>query len=331
MSGSKKTTVSEQTTKQQGVADWLQPYMQSMAPRAQALLDRPTQQYQGELVAPFSAESETGLQGLAQYAGQGMPGMQQGYGVLGRAMQGIDPGMMAMLRGAYGGGTQANELRGIASGVNPYLDPTFDRAANRLQNRVASVMSQAGMSGSGAQQDLLQQGLGDLATQIYGGAYEADQARRMGAASQLAGLEQADLSRGLQAGGMLSDASRARNAQGLQAVGMLPDMYQAGQMPYQDMLKVGSARDAQAQALLNAQRQQFEQGQLLPWQDLARYQAMINPLGQQFVTNNSQGTSTTTQRDSPLQQVLGAAMMASTLFGNPFGMAAGSTMMAGGR
>lgn len=392
--------------------------MQSMAPRAQGLLNNPTQQYQGQLVAPFSAESETGLQGLSQYAGQGMPGMRQGYNVLGRAMQGFDPGMMAMLRSAYGGGnpmsgninagqttagmdligrggatnpgigdiqggrTQANDLRGIVSGVNPYLDPTFDRAANRMQNRVAAVMSQAGMSGSGAQQDLLQQGLGDLATQIYGGAYEADQSRRMGAASQLAGLEQSDLGRGLQAAGMradifgqdrnaamqagqtmaglqqadlgrglqaagmradlygqdiarqlqaagmLSDASRARNAQSMQAVGMLPGMYQAGQMPYQDMLRVGSARDTQAQNLINAERQQFEQGQLLPWQDLARYQAIINPMGQQFQTGSNQGTSTTTERQSPLQQILGAGMMASTLFGNPFGMQAGSAMMA---
>jgi hypothetical protein len=321
-----------------------------------------------------------------------------------------------------------------------------------MQNRVAAVMSQAGMSGSGAQQDLLQQGLGDLANQIYGGAYEADQSRRMGAASQLAGLEQSDLGRGLQAAGMradifgqdrnaamqagqtmaglqqadfgrglqaagmgadlasanaarmmqaqgmnadiaganaarsmqaqgmgadlananaarlmqaqgmsadiaganaarsmqaqgmnadlysqdiarqlqaagmLSDASRARNAQGMQAVGMLPGMYQAGQMPFQDMLRVGGARDTQAQNMLNAERQQFEQGQLLPWQDLARYQAIINPMGQQFQTGSSQSTGTTTERQSPLQQILGAGMMASTLFGNPFGAmgAAGS-------
>lgn len=379
MSGRSRTRTTETRNEQRGVADWLQPYMQDIAPRAQALLANPTQQYQGPLVAPFSSESESGLRGLMQYAGQGVPGLEQGYGAAERAMSGFDPGRAAMMNVAYGGGnpmagniqapmvnaqftpgqTQATELRGIAQGVNPYLDPTFERAAEQVRNQVAATMSRAGMSGSGAQQDLLQRGLGDIATQIYGGAYEADQARRMAAAGQLAGLEQSDLARGLQAqgmgadvqqanaarimqqqgmladifgqdlsrqlqaGGALSDAERASAGMGLQGAGALEQLYGLGRQPFQDQLRVGAARDEMSQRLIDAERQRFEQGQMLPWQDLARYQALINPLGQTFGTGSMTGTTTQTQSQSPLQSILGAAMMASSLFGNPFGASMG--------
>ena len=327
MSVSKRTRTTETRNEQRGVADWLQPYMQGMAPRAEALLNRGTQIYQGPLVAGFSPESEAGLQGLTGYAAGGMPGLNMGYGALANAMGGRDPGRLSMLRGAYGPGTQATELRGLLdTGPNPYLDAQFGRAADQVRNQVAAAMSRAGMSGTGAQQDLLQRGLGDLATSIYGGAYESDAARRASAASQLAGLEQADLARSLQAGGMLSDAARAQGALGLQAAGMIPGMYAAGRIPYEDMLRVGQARDFMGQAQIDAERQRFEQGQMMPWQDLARYQALINPLGQTFGRADTRSDQTQTESGSALQSILGAAMMASTLFGNPFGAAMGGAM-----
>ncbi len=612
MSRKQKTTTVENRQEQRGVADWLQPYMQDMAPRAQALLNTPTQQYQGPLVAPFGAETESGLRGLMGYAQQGVPGLDLGYRAVQQAMTGRDPGAMAMLRAAYGPGNplagqiaggqttagldlinraaQANPIaitpaetnmrfgvgavptdiaaRDVAPNVtaqdvlanfapgqttagldlinrggqanqytgrigvapvtanftpgqttagmdvlsmfanqdveNPYLDRTFDRASNRVRNQIIATMAQAGMPGSGAHQDLLQQGLGDLATQIYGGAYEATQGRRMGAAQalgqfqqadlaralqaqgmsadvaqanaaralqaqginadlaaadraaavqagsqlaglqqtdlarslqaqgmgadvaqanaaralqaqginadiaqanaarnlqaqgmnadiaqanmarelqaqgmsaeqaqanaarmmqaqlanadiaaadrtaalqaggQLAGLQQADLARGLQAqgmnadifqqdaarqlqaGGLLSDASRSNRALGLQGAGMLGQLYNVGRQPFADQLAVGGTRDEQAQRMIDAERQRFEQGQLLPWQDLARYQALVNPLGQTFATGSTQGTSTQSTRTSdPLGTILGGAMMASTLFGNPLGAVMG--------
>lgn len=60
---------------------------------------------------------------------------------------------------------------------NPYLDRTFDMAALRTQNQLASEFAGAGRNVD-ASQGLRSQQLGDLATQIYGGAYDAERNRQ---------------------------------------------------------------------------------------------------------------------------------------------------------
>lgn len=158
MSGSKKTRTVENRTEQRGVADWLQPYMQSMAPRAQTLLDRGTQIYGGPMVAGFGQETESGLRGLMGYAQQGVPGLQMGYDAATRAMSGYDPGMATMqslqsetnpLAGLINAGQTTagiDTLLGLTQeGPNPYLDRTFGRASERVQNQVAAAMARAGI------------------------------------------------------------------------------------------------------------------------------------------------------------------------------------------
>lgn len=54
---------------------------------------------------------------------------------------------------------------------NPYLDATFNKAANAVQARTDSAFSRAGRTGSGAHKQVFQQGLNDLATDIYGNNY----------------------------------------------------------------------------------------------------------------------------------------------------------------
>lgn len=65
---------------------------------------------------------------------------------------------------------------------NPYLDSMFNRAANQVQSRLSSQFAAAGRYGSGDQARETSQAYNDLASQMYGGQYNADQARMMQAA-----------------------------------------------------------------------------------------------------------------------------------------------------
>lgn len=121
----------------------------------------------------------------------------------------------------------------IGGGANPYLDQMYGRAAEKVTDSVNSNFSAAGRYGSGAQTDVLSQNLGDLAGQMYGGAYENDQARRMS------------------------------------AIGMAP---QFGDLAYKDasqMLNAGQIMQDQAQQPLDFQYQQFQEQQNDPYKKLA--------------------------------------------------------------
>lgn len=68
-------------------------------------------------------------------------------------------------------------LSGGFLGSNPYLDDTFNRAALATQNQLASQFGGAGRNVE-ASEGLRSQQLNDLATSIYGGAYDAERNRQ---------------------------------------------------------------------------------------------------------------------------------------------------------
>lgn len=82
-------------------------------------------------------------------------------------------------------------LEGGFLGSNPYLDATFNRAALATQNQLASQFAGAGRN-IGASEQLRSQELNDLATGIYGGAYDAERNRMQDAVGQSTGLANQD-------------------------------------------------------------------------------------------------------------------------------------------
>ena len=91
----------------------------------------------------------------------------------------------------------------VAGGENPYLDRTFDAAADRVGRKfneyvvpgVNTTFGGAGRAGSAAHERAVTgagrdfgETLGDLGAQIYGGAYESDANRRLSGAQNLASL-----------------------------------------------------------------------------------------------------------------------------------------------
>lgn len=74
-------------------------------------------------------------------------------------------------------------LEGGFLGANPYLDATFNRAALQTQNQLQSEFAGAGRNVEAAQ-GLRSQQLNDLATGIYGGAYDSERNRMQDAVGQ---------------------------------------------------------------------------------------------------------------------------------------------------
>lgn len=164
-SGGKQTTSTEPPK-------YVRPYLQGAVRDAQSLYQQGgPDYYPGNTVVPFSPQTEQAM-GLTQQ----------------RALSGSP-----VTNAAQGYATDV--LSGNYLNNNPYLDATFNRAADQVQNRI-----QSGFAGSGrnieAGRPLAAQEMNDLASQIYGGAYDNER-QRMGAmtafAPQLAEQDYRDL------------------------------------------------------------------------------------------------------------------------------------------
>jgi hypothetical protein len=165
-------------------------------------------------------------------------------------LQGIDLATQRALTGSATNQAAEGALNQFIQGgnTNPYLDAMYGQAAGNMTKAyeqsvlpgVNSSFSLAGRYGSNAHQtavdnasDTLGQNLGNLATSMYGGAYDQDRARQM------------------------------------QAIGMAP---QFGNLAYQDasqLLNAGQILQDQAQNPMDFAYQQFSEEQNKPYKDLA--------------------------------------------------------------
>lgn len=130
-------------------------------------------QQNGNTVAPFSPETQQGLSGITNRANAGSP-----------ITEAADD-------------LAAKTLQGGFLGSNPYLDQTFNRAALQTQNQLASQFAGSGRNVDQSE-GLRSQQLNDLATGIYGGAYDAERNRQqqtLGMSPQLANAGYADFDR----------------------------------------------------------------------------------------------------------------------------------------
>lgn len=290
------------------------------------------------------------------------PVLGMGYGQMGN----IDSYMRDTLQGgnsynpqnANAGQVLANyqQMQGPMSG-NPYLDAAVDAAQKRTaQNFNEQVMPQISMSSvannafggsrqgiaEGLAADRLQQQMGDIATQMYTGAYESGQNRALQGAGTQAGLTTnvnlANANQGLQAaqlnqqgqqfaaglgtqylqGGMNNSLDAARLSGAL-----APQMAQLGLMPAQTNLQAGQIEQGYNQQVLDDNVAAWNFYQNLPWQMQQQYANLIaGNVGQSGQTTGSGGTST-----SPLLGAIGGATTglgaASMLWNTPWTGAVG--------
>lgn len=172
--------------------------------------------------APTNLEALYAASGRANPAGDalaGMSGSQIDASGLNPFRQGIANAPAAnAVNAAQGGyaGPGMDALGQFASGQmldNPYLDAMYERQAEQIRNQINAQFAQSGRYASGAHQDVLQEGLTNLATDWYGQNYQSAMNRMLQAAGQRAGFE-GDQTRlmvdalGQQAGFAEADANR---------------------------------------------------------------------------------------------------------------------------
>lgn len=182
--GSSKTT----TVQKQDPWPAQQPYLKDVFQQAQNIYRAPGPDYfPGQTTVPFSQQSEQALSAI------------------------FDRGMTGSPLNFAAGQNLADTISGNYLNSNPHLDATFNQAARQIQPQVASLFEKSGRYGSGAHQDVLQRGMNDLATDIYGGNYANERKNQLGAAAlapQFAAQDYADLQAALGVGGALEGKAR---------------------------------------------------------------------------------------------------------------------------
>jgi len=314
-----------------------QPYLTDSFQQAQNLFQSGgPNYYPNATYVPFSSQTEQALgmaenraiggspveQGMQDYVTQTM--QNPGGGQTQDYLNSIMGQPSAYFGGEFGGpgGQQMNQtLQGDFLNSNPYLDQTYQNAAEAMMPNINATFGGAGRTGSGTHGMSLGKGLGQLGADLYGGNYQQERARQM----QAMGLaSQDDLSRrgmdqsayqfqqnlGLGAAG---EANRGLGITGsLQqgAAGLAPT---AAGLDWQNIAQlgnVGSQVEGMAGQALGDQMNRFNYYQNRPEDNLARYIAAIQGnYGSNTVTNQSGGGG------SPLAGAAGGALTGSALAG----------------
>lgn len=254
--------------------DFQIPFLKYGMDEAKKLYDNPPKYFEGNTVAPLDPATkqaqnlmlQRGLSGsLAGNAAEGalintlngnyinnnptqnVAGIANGSTInpltnqaINLSQQGVaTPGTSLIAQAGNGGMPIQGYLESTANGsmlnANPYLDQTFDRAADAVERRfktatmpgITSEAEAAGALGSGMyalNQSLARQDLGNtlsgLANDIYGQNYQFERGNQINAANLIQNASNAENSLRLGAGNALNDAARAADATQLQRLGL---------------------------------------------------------------------------------------------------------------
>lgn len=342
--------------------------------------------YPGSTVVPFSNQTQSGLDMLQQQAIGGAPNLDAANLANARALSGWNPALPYAMNAASGGlqsnpyqaatamsGMASNPWGGLIAGAgaqpttlgmgalqniangggqNPALDSLFASGARQVTDAVNANFARAGRSGANAAHTgALTQGLGDLWSQVYTPAFEAQQARSLQAASLLPQIQQADRAaqmsgystagglygddvsrrmQGLTAAGAMADSGANRTLQGIDSAGsiysqanqdaarsmaLLPSVYQYGSAPGQQLVNIGGAYEGLAGDYLADDQARYNYNVNAPWQYLQQYANIVNGLPD-FSSQTS--TQTGVQSRNRGMGALGGAMAGAQL-GSMFG------------
>jgi hypothetical protein len=337
--------------------DYLLPFLKDSANVAQKLMGRgPMSYYSGNTVVPFSPQTNQALNLQQNRALSGSPVLNSAQGFTQNLLAGNSPLNQDFSGGPIGsaplsqftpdnytaftgGPTGESFLSPFMNQNNPYLDATFNKAAGAVNRNLDTILARSGrdLHGNlGARSDALN----NLATDIYGGAYENDRSRALSAASQLSGQVftggQSDLGRqqqasesardralnaGLNLSGQIFSGGQSDIDRRLQAASTLGGQQLAASTnaiplsreDYFDISQlgnVGAQTEQQAQNIIQDQLNRYNFAQEAPYASLDRFISQISgmPMGQQ--TSSSQPVFR-----SPIAGALGGVSAAAGLGG----------------
>ncbi len=257
-----------------GTPQWQSPYLQDVYQMSQGLSRQPITAYPGSTVAGFSPQQQAAQFATTNRALQGSP-------LLGSAQA---QNLMTM----GGGYMQSPTIQGdyfktpTISGqylnpqTNPWLSKTFEMSAKDVTDKYqqgifpqikSAAMGTGAYGGSrqgvaeGIASGKFAEELSDLATKIYGPAYEAERQRQEAAY----GME-----RGFQEG-----AYGAERGYQQAAMQFAPTLAEADYADISKMAAVGEEQQSMQQALIDDAIKRWEFSQLEPWQRLGMYSNLI--------------------------------------------------------
>ena len=162
---------------------FIQPYMQYGAEQSRALYSTGGPQYYGgNTVVPFSDQTETALGLTEQRALQGSPVTNAAQDYAAKTLSTAPTSQFGTASNPYASG--ANPYGGAS---NPYLDATFSKAADTVQQRLGTQFAGSGRNIE-ASRAVNADELNNLATGIYGGAYENERNRQLAYGQQQLGI-----------------------------------------------------------------------------------------------------------------------------------------------
>jgi hypothetical protein len=244
------------------------------------------QYYGGNTVVPFSNQTEQSLGLTEQRALQGSP-------VSDAAQNYATNTLSATPASQFGTGPNP-----YGSVNNPYLDATFGKAADSVQNRLESQFAGAGRNVS-ASMPANADYLSGLATQIYGGAYENERNR---------GLQSYESERDR----MAQDLSQQRAHQ-FGVAGLAPTLANQDYVDLQALGGVGGQVEDLAGRLMEDQAARWDFSQNAPQTNLDNYIARITG----GYPGGTQTNTTPTYRNRTAGAAGGA--MAGAQMGSAFG------------
>jgi hypothetical protein len=257
---SRTTTVNEPPA-------FIQPYMQYGAQQSRALYETGgPQYYEGNTVVPFSSQTERALGGMENRALQGSEVNNAAQDYATNTLTGAPTSQFGAGQNPY-----ASSANPYGSANNPYLDATFNKAADSVQNRLESQFAGSGRN-IGASMPANSDMLSNLATQIYGGAYENERNRGLSYDQQQLGI-----------GGQGYESERDRMAQDLErqrslqfgVAGLAPQLANQDYVDLQALQGVGGQVEDLGGRLMEDQAARWDFSQNAPQINLDNYLSRI--------------------------------------------------------
>lgn len=219
---------SQTSTTTQEIPDELKPLASAYANKAINLGNQQYQAYGGDRYADLNAVQN---QGLSQTIDRAVNGSQ--------TINNAEQALNQQIQGGQG---------------NPYLDSMVQRAQDSVKSNFNTAAINSGSFGNSGVQEAYTKNLGDVASQMYGQAYEGDQARQ------------------------------------LQAIGMAPTFGNQAYADADQLLNAGQILQDQAQQDKDFAYQQYQEKLNLPYQQLAAMSGVFGSnLGGSSTTTSSGG------------------------------------------
>jgi hypothetical protein len=210
----------------QSIPEELKPLATAYVNKAMGLSDTYTP-YGGQRFADLNGTQQAGLGMIENRALNGSATMN---------------GAESALNGFFGGGS------------NPYLDQMVNRAQQNVLSNANMAGARSGSFGNSGIAEQAARQMGDVATQMYGQAYDGDQARRM------------------------------------QAIGMAPTFGNAAYQDASQLLQAGQVKQDQAQQGLDFKFGEHQEAQNMPYKNLAAMSGIFGSnLGGTSTTTQSGG------------------------------------------